>query len=176
LLFDQLSIHRRNPSQFSSSFVRLFLVVRRWPQGRRSSLAWQSPQMRGNAGLLSQQAREKPNIGAFSSSKPVGIACVAKSFSKRVAAPATIPFDPHKPIRNFCAGSCLVSLQSKIQTARGRSANSCATTAPVRLAGIRSPLKRERCRRRGGRVRRGRVAKKLPRAALASLKWAVTLW
>src|SRR5260370_5690741 len=33
LLLDRLSIHRRNPSQFSSSFVRLFLMVRRWQQG-----------------------------------------------------------------------------------------------------------------------------------------------
>jgi hypothetical protein len=40
--------------------------------------------------LLSQQARHKPNKGAFSSSAPVGIACTAKSFSEHVAVRATI--------------------------------------------------------------------------------------
>jgi hypothetical protein len=93
LFFDQLSIHRRNPSLFSSSFVRLFLVVRRW-QGRRSSLAWQSPQIRGNVGLLSQQARDKPNKGDFSSFDSCWHSLYREKLSKRAAVPATIPFVP----------------------------------------------------------------------------------
>jgi len=58
----------------------------------------------------------------FHLSNLVGIACIAKSFSKRVAVPATIPFvTPHKPMRTFRTCSCLVSLGQEFQVARGRS-------------------------------------------------------
>jgi hypothetical protein len=58
----------------------------------------------------------------FHLSPPVGIAFIAKGFSKRVAVPATIPLvTPHNPTRIFCDCSCLVSLDKEFQTSDGRS-------------------------------------------------------
>jgi hypothetical protein len=54
-------------------------------------LAWQSPQVRGNAGLLSQQARHKPNKDAFAWFEPVGIAhsCPQNQYETFAPVPAS---------------------------------------------------------------------------------------
>jgi hypothetical protein len=149
LFLDQLSIHRRNPSQFSSSFVRLFRAVWRWQQGR-SSLAWHSPHRRGSAGLSTQQARNKPNEDNFSSLNPVAWLVLRRAFLK--ARHAHSIREPHKPTRNFRACSCHVRLRQKFPAARARSA-SCRDNRARVFGSYMIHTQRELCHRRGRPVR-----------------------
>lgn len=84
LLLDRLSIHRRNPSQSSSSFVRLFLVVRRWQQGGGGRV-WLGGLRKCAKMQDCYPGKRATNHQTmlFHLPTPIGIGCVAKKWSIR---------------------------------------------------------------------------------------------